>query len=502
MFLTRDHTFDLLSVVAEECPGHLYVYDNVNERYLFVSKAILDFLGLPFSAIVADRWLMSSRILPEDLERLKFRKDNGDGENDLEFRMTDQSGDTRWFRGRERVFQRSPAGAPEAVVGCFMDITEIMKAKKTVEESITERSQFLANITHEIRSPLAAILGFSDLLTNKSLDRSDANRYLQRISSNGNQLLNLVDDILSLTKVDSGTMAVHLEGFKIADLLSDVAESASAKAFDQNLRIECDPSAMPNDRFFSDPLRIRQILTNLLDNAIKFSKNGSIQLAAQVNNERAIIAVTDDGIGISPESVAKIFTPFGQADETVGRNYGGTGLGLALSKHLAEILGGRLELTYSKLGVGSQFSLIIPNQVSSVQYQTQVTHPVEIIQANVLRGLRVLVAEDSEDTAFLVAHYLTKEGAVVKCVADGVKAVACAIAEPFDTILLDIRMPLMDGFQALDQLKSNNVKVPIFAFTAQANDDHDILNRGFSGLIRKPISREQLISSIRKGAAR
>lgn len=378
------------------------------------------------------------------------------------------------------------------------------KARETAEIANLAKTQFLANISHEIRTPMNAILGFSDLLNDKALTPDEHETYCRRIRTNGDQLLRLIDDVLDLSKVEAGKMEFEILDFSIIDLVRDVYDSLSVvvekKGIATRLILEKDiPSQIA-----SDPLRLRQILTNLLGNAAKFTDKGIIEtrIALEMVEGHAglVIDVRDSGVGIAKEMQKKLFQSFAQADSSVTRRFGGTGLGLVLSRGIAEALGGSLTLFASEPGVGSTFRLTLPlkekEAMAHKHPNTEAVPAVEISQA--LEGVKILLVDDALDNELLIRAYLKKTGAKLEAAHSGHEAVACALAQDYDVILMDIQMPGMDGLEATRLLRQSDYQKPIIALSAHALEEEvkRSLEAGCQAHLTKPVTRSALIQEI------
>ena len=378
-------------------------------------------------------------------------------------------------------------------------------AKEMAENASQAKMQFLANMSHEIRTPMNSILGFSDLLAYENPSSEEAKEFLTRIRTNGTQLLHLIDDILDLSKFEAGQIPVHKSSFLLKPLVEDVVSSFAlamkAKKIDLKLIYENDIG----HPIYTDAHRLRQILTNLLGNAIKFSDRGIIELTlgvTKVGQQTALLKVDvkDQGIGISLEHQKNLFQPFSQGDSSVARRFGGSGLGLALSKRITEALEGRLELKKSVPHEGSHFCFEIPveriNLEQDKKNMDKVTENEE--QQNKLYNRRILLAEDSPDNAYLISHYIKSLGANIDIASDGLKAVELASKNSYDCILMDIQMPGMDGLEATRRIRSSGFKNPIIALTAHAlpAETERSLQAGCNLHLTKPIKKSELIGTL------
>jgi len=366
------------------------------------------------------------------------------------------------------------------------------------------KSQFLANMSHEIRTPMNAIVGFSYLLAGEDLT-SEQKDEVHVIQESAQNLLNLINDILDFSKIEAGQLDIQMADSSLAKLLNSIESMMKAEACEKSLDFQIIADKDVPARLHSDPFRVRQCLINLVNNALKFTNQGYVHLKVslqQENDQHSIrFDVEDTGIGIPKDRQAAVFESFTQADGSTTRKYGGTGLGLTVTKQLVELLGGELTLT-SEAGIGSAFSLVIPVGMDIagqplldrdiVPDQEEVE---ESLQADMTKlSGRVLVAEDVEGNQKLMQLMLSKLGLEVDIAEDGVQAVQMATSQSFDLVFMDIQMPHMNGYDATAALKRQGYKTPIVALTANAmkGDDVKCLEAGCDGYLAKPIDHRKL----------
>lgn len=381
-------------------------------------------------------------------------------------------------------------------------------ARKNAEIASRVKTQFLMNMSHEIRTPMNSILGFADLLGDKTLTNEEREEFRSRIRMNGDQLMRLIDDMLDLSKAESGKIQIEKVSFSVTDLTRDVLESMSSKAQKKNIRTRMSTDKSVPAFIESDPVRLRQILTNLLGNAIKFTDHGRIETRISMKESDLIIEVEDTGIGISPDLHQRLFKAFSQGDNSVTRRFGGSGLGLAVSRSIAEAMGGTLDLVHSETRRGSIFRLTIPLEVPAYDPQIDMfatfKEPVNVeSKGNELEGVNVLLVEDSFDNEMLIRAYLKGTGVRLEVARNGEEAVARALDKKFDVVFMDIQMPVMDGLEATRRLKSRNYLPPIVALSAHAlpEEVERSLAAGCHSHLTKPILRTVLIEQIRTLAA-
>lgn len=409
--------------------------------------------------------------------------------------------DGRWLRIAER---RTPDGG---TVGFRVDITTLKRAQQQAEDAARAKSDFLANMSHEIRTPLNGMIGMTELLLDSGLTAQQ--RELARLAhSSSLSLLDVANDVLDFSKIESGRFEFERLEFDLRSSMDDILRSLAHRAQAKGLRFDVNYGEAADDLFVSDPVRIRQVLVNLVSNAIKFTNHGGIRVDCSVerdNEESALrtlqIAVSDSGVGIASDRVEKIFEPFEQADVSVTRLYGGTGLGLSISRRIVERLGGTIAVE-SNVGVGSVFRMRIPVRAvlsGSVAKNTVPDAPPKS-NAALLSGLNVLVTDDNEVNQVLIEKQLSRRGARVVIADSGEAALTHLSKTRFDVALIDIQMPEMDGFTLLAMARERfaNSLPPCIALTAHsiAGDREACLRAGFNSYVSKPYVAEDLVQEI------
>ncbi|MBN2024449.1 MAG: response regulator [Pirellulales bacterium] len=389
---------------------------------------------------------------------------------------------------------------------------------EVAETASQAKSEFLANMSHEIRTPMTAILGFTETLLDAHVseaDRLDAVRTIQR---NGEHLLEVLNDILDLSKIESGKMMIERIDCSAAEVVADVETLMRDRARRKNLALEVVCRRPVPRVIHTDPTRLRQILINLVGNAVKFTERGVVRLSVDVadaddKGPMLLFEVTDTGIGMTPEQIGRLFTRFAQADAATTRRFGGTGLGLVICRRLLDELGGRIAVE-SQPGEGSAFRVWLPTgvdrNVEQVDY-LDVLHarergglrPRKRSDAPSIAGARVLVAEDAPDNQRLVGAILGRAGVEVTLVDTGLAARDAALAarqagRPFDVVLMDMQMPEMDGYEATRQLRRQGYAGPIIALTAHAleGECQKCLDAGCDAYARKPITKDRLLGLV------
>ncbi len=385
------------------------------------------------------------------------------------------------------------------------NLTQIKDAEKSrVEKEVAEaanlaKSRFLAHMSHEIRTPLTAMLGFTELASDLSHSSDEKAQFLGIIKKSGDHLLRLINDILDLSKVEDGNFEIETGELNIREMMFDLAELLGPAAETKGLKISLKVDENLPSSVTSDRRLLHQILLNMASNAIKFTTRGEIKIGVEFNlSESAFtISITDTGLGIKPDEQTKLFQPFSQANASVTQKFGGTGLGLDLSRKLARLLGGDLILAKSTHGLGSTFNLILPFQTVCKNLKTV---KAQLPRRQSSATMHVLVAEDSSDNQLLIKYFLKGTGIEPSFVWNGKEAIAKANSMEFDAILMDIQMPEMDGYEATSLLRKSGYLKPIIALTAHTfKEEHEKARLlGFTDFVSKPISRAELIQALRE----
>ena len=445
-----------------------------------------------------------------------------------EHRMLHRDGHWIWVQDRGKVVERDDQGEAQRMVGTHIDISQrkevesaLQRAKELAEEATRAKGSFLANMSHEIRTPLNAIIGMAYLAQQTQLTPRQRN-YLEKIHLSGQHLLGIINDILDFSKIEAGKLSVDYTGFVLDNVFSMVRNILNDKLKTKGLKLIVTISSDVPHELVGDPLRISQVLVNFVGNAVKFSESGDVLLTVNLieDNDQGVLlrfSVTDYGIGLTEEQQSQLFQPFVQADISTTRLYGGTGLGLAVSKNLAEMMGGSVGVE-SEFGQGSTFwftallgkastrlgadglnldSLQAADVTGAVM---DVKTPLEKLES--IHGARVLLVEDNEINQELATDFLVGAGLVVEVAENGRIALDKVASAPYDLVLMDMQMPEMDGLTATREIRKDKrfKELPIVAMTANAmaSDREQCLLVGMNDHLAKPIVPNQLYTMLGK----
>ncbi len=422
---------------------------------------------------------------------------------DIEHRI--KVGDTiKWVREIAEL-EWDQKGIMLGGFGTVQDITklkaiedELKQAKTEAETANAAKSQFLAVMSHEIRTPLNVILGYSELLAG-SQDPFENQEYIGRIQHSGRLLSRLINNTLDLSKIEAGKIDIERMVVFLPEILEEIDILVRPLASEKGIEWGFFTEGLVPDTILTDPTRFRQILVNIVSNAIKFTKMGFVRLVVWTNERNGLLyfTVKDSGVGISSAQAERLFEPFTQGDVSTTRRFGGTGLGLALSRRLARMLGGEVVLKESCIGKGSTFEVTLP--LAGAKFKAVKSSPSPRVGMSTrLEGIRVLLAEDVPDMQFITKKFLGLAGAKVEIAENGEEAVNKALKEDPDIVLMDIQMPFMDGYSATALLRSRGYRKPIIALSASAmKEDHEkALEAGCDNFISKPIKLDTLFTMV------
>ncbi len=417
---------------------------------------------------------------------------------------------------RPRTFSERDIKSLEDLAASVAYMIEMRALREEAERAKAIKSEFLANMSHEIRTPMTAILGFCEMLHDPETSEDDRLNFAETIRTNGLHLLGLINDILDFSKVEAGMLVVEKAPTSPARMLNDVINLFQPQARKRNNQLigKCSPRVP--DLVTTDPIRLKQAIVNLVGNACKFTEDGSIGIELEFDRKEHClrVTVTDTGIGMTDEQLGKLFKPFTQADSSTTRRFGGTGLGLSISKRIAQLLGGDIVVT-STSGKGSSFTLTANAPMAEANDTAHHPNPLpqarssDMINTPSLKGIRVLLVEDGEDNRRLIQYILSKAEADLQIAEDGKQGVAAATSaekqgRPFDVVLMDMQMPVMDGFTAVKKLRDGGYEHPVIALSAHGMKEqiNRCLEAGCDSYLAKPVDRNNLISEIAQWAAR
>lgn len=374
--------------------------------------------------------------------------------------------------------------------------------REDAESASQVKTLFLANMSHEIRSPLGVILGLTEALKQSELSQ-EQKKFVETIQRTGNDLKRIVNDILDISKVEAGHLDVDKTRFRLRDFVRELESTLRPSAAKNKNKLDFVPIGTIRDETYTDAVRLRQILVNLIGNSLKFTQQGSVTARYWTAPGELHFQVLDDGIGMGQEQISQLFTPFSQGDSSTTRKFGGTGLGLFLSKRLANALGGDLTLEESKKGKGSRFHVMVKSDLEDMPTGEILVTPkppnAEGAGPN-LKGRKVLVVDDSADNHFFLGHFLEKWGMEVDNAYNGQEAIDKALAQEYDLVLMDMQMPILDGYEATRELREKGYGKPIIALTAHAmkEDQRRCLGVGCNDYLSKPVEFETLYSAFRR----
>jgi signal transduction histidine kinase/CheY-like chemotaxis protein/HPt (histidine-containing phosphotransfer) domain-containing protein len=499
--------------IAQGLPGVVYqsiVRRDGSGEVLFGREAYYQLLGIQTDAATLDWPTFSRNVLEEDQPALRDALSRAVQSNDLfvvDFRVHGKDG-PRWIH-IEAIPRRSTN--PDIVAiwnGYAIDITErkrleseLAAAREAADAANRAKTEFLANMSHEIRTPMNAIIGLSHLMQKTELNKRQID-YLTKISGAAQSLLRIINDVLDLSKVEAGQLTLESIRFSLHTVFDDLVGIVGHRTAEKGLELRMDVAPELPPQLVGDPLRLSQILVNLVGNAVKFTQRGHVAVRAQpvdaVGGElRVRFTVEDSGIGLSHEQLKRLFRSFAQADSSTTRQYGGTGLGLSISKRLVELMGGEIGAD-SVPGQGSTFWF------TAVFRAATAADPVAVPQRPGpppnLRGARVLLVEDNVINQQVAAEILQSAGVTVDIAANGLEAVRGVRARHYDAVLMDVQMPVMDGLQATEAIRAIDAykTLPIIAMTASVlrGDREGCLKAGMNDYVSKPINVDKMLATL------
>jgi PAS domain S-box-containing protein len=511
-------TLTMLSTALEQCHSSVMITD-LDATIEYVNQAFINSTGYSHKEIIGQKpSLLKSNKTPRNIYDAMWTAlldgKAWQGEVTNLNKQGEEFIELTWISPIRQV-----DGEITHYLGVKEDITErkqndalLLAAKERAENLAKTKSQFLANMSHEIRTPMNAIIGFSELALLKDMP-AEVNDYLTNINTASNNLLVILNDILHLSKLEAGQMELNLSPFSVYNLQTTLHNLLINAAQSKGLAFSIDLASNVPEHLIGDSIRLRQVLTNLLGNAIKFTQQGAVNLnisLQQIDDQQArlLFAVTDTGIGISPEQKSKLFLPFSQVDDGYARNFEGTGLGLVISQDLVQLMGSLIEVN-SNPGFGSCFSFELLLPIAPLTALTSLKAPSSTISSalrtktETLNGIKILVAEDDTFNQKIIHQVLKRLGASLIVLAyDGSEALSALEQDDFDVVLMDLHMPNMNGYEATAEIRklSRHAQLPVIALSASVTDEdrQRCLAAGMNDFIGKPININELLSTLKQ----
>ncbi|GAA4463496.1 hypothetical protein GCM10023093_12080 [Nemorincola caseinilytica] len=486
---------------------------DADDRIIYANKRFCTMSGYELSELISrkatDMFLQGPELKKT---RAQISKRKYEITHNYELSVKTKTGDEQWWLTSATPLV-SEDGQQHGTISIHLDITEQKKmaeqlrlAKQLTDRSLRSKDVFLTNMSHEIRTPLNAIMGLGRLLSKSDLDKQQKD-YLNGIESASAILLGIINDVLDFSKIEAGKITIEQIGFNLETIMQQTTSVLEHKAEEKGLTLTYDVDSRIAPVFIGDPYRLNQVFMNMISNAIKFTEKGSVWMNATLLSEtdgvqKILVVIEDTGVGIRKEYLDTIFDKFTQEDETVGRKFGGTGLGMSITKQLMELMGGQISIESEK-NVGTTISLIFSFKVGTARvFEKKRTIKLDTYNIN---GKRILLVEDNNLNRLLAHTILADHGAVIVEAENGQQAVDIVRKEKFDIILMDIQMPIMDGMQATRIIRAEIDKnIPILALTANAIKSYEkqFLDAGMNDLISKPYNEFNLIRPISKWLGR
>ncbi|NPD44701.1 MULTISPECIES: response regulator [unclassified Lentimicrobium] len=509
-----------LQGITQSSPNIIYIFNMEQREFTYANRNILNDLGFEISEDeVSGYQSIIEQMNKEDAQAaFKYMQEiaeNPDYQNsELEFRLKNSKGDWVWFFNKDSIFSRHKNGHVKEIIGTTINISNLKKveeesanAKEVAEKALEIKAEFLSNMSHEIRTPMNAIIGLTDIVLQEPLTELVKDN-LKTIKHSADNLLVVINDILDFSKIEAGKVKIEKTSFNFIYQLEHIEKTmifkAQQKHLDFNLIIDSD---IP-EFLLGDPFRLNQIILNLCSNSIKFTDKGHVDIKVKLNRKvgdqvSIHFSVEDSGIGISEDRQKEIFESFTQADVNITRQFGGTGLGLSITKQLIQLMGGQIQLT-SELEKGSKFFFDLDFTISK-----SATKEFDAINYSekCLAGLNILVFEDNLINQKVISQILLKWGCKFQLADNGLIGIGKMAKESFDIVLMDLQMPVMDGYETTKRIRQgnagiNNIRIPIIALTADAFPEtkKKVVDQGMNDLVSKPFKKEVLNHKLYKMA--
>lgn len=483
---------------------------NIEDDSLYLSPRFLDMLeikqdeekaNIPYSM----NQIFNDFVHPDDKENNRNAlKDHIESKvpYDFEIRMGSINKPYRYYRVRG-IALRNELGRAVRMAGSLSDIDAFRQQQLALENALQmaksankAKTEFLANMSHEIRTPMNGVLGSLQVLQRMQLPES-AHQLVDTGIISSQSLLAIINDILDLSKIESNNISLELLPINVVELIQTVESELALAVNHKKLKLTFCADELINKTWVVDPVRVKQIITNLCSNAVKFTDSGTVRIKLEEHDEHLVISITDTGIGLSKQQLEKLFNRFEQADSSTTRKYGGTGLGLAISKKLAKLMGGDIEVE-SEENQGSCFTLRLPAKKSTLEIVKKAKNELE--QAPDIKGKVILLAEDNQINQTIFCSIVKPTNAIIDVANDGVEAVRAVHNRKPSMIFMDIQMPNMDGVEACAKIKSLHPDIPIIALTANvmSDDVKKYMENGFDSHLAKPINIKELYRKIKK----
>ncbi|MEP5190012.1 MAG: ATP-binding protein [Marinomonas sp.] len=508
-----------LALLADNISDAVFRYD-LDGICTYVSPSAHETLGANPQDFLGER--ASSRMHPEAREAIVAAERkllSGESERErFTYRryVDDDAGRAVYLEADCKLVRNSETGAPEAIVVAARNVTErielehaLRAARQESEQATRAKSEFLANMSHEIRTPMNGVLGFAELMLHNDLD-PEQRRQVELIVQSGRSMMMLLNDILDLSKIEAGQIEIDRQPILVEHMLKNCVQLHRGTAERKGIELKVEPFES-RVQVFSDGQRLRQIVLNLVSNAVKFTDKGSVSIRCTLDGDLVRIAIRDTGVGIDEDRLARVFRPFSQADHTTARRFGGTGLGLSISRELAELLDGYIEVE-SEVGTGSCFTLTLPfiEVAEPMEEPPEISEElVDINQPGLLPpACHILLVEDHDINRLLVRTMLERCGQRVSTASNGHEAIAKVLeaqlhGELFDLVLMDIQMPDCDGYQATRTIREEGIRsetLPIIALSANAFPEDVAASKkaGMQAHIPKPLVFSDLVAALQR----